>query len=130
MAIRRGLREASGNILVTLDADGQHDPTEIPKLIQPILDDAETDLVMGKRPSFPYYSEKILTLLTSLRVPCKDVSTGFRAIKRDIVEQMVLQGSVCAVLLSWRLRDMGLEFLVCQSARAHQTKIFASFLSS
>ncbi len=130
-AIQRGLKEASGDIIVTLDADGQHDPTEIPRLLHPILE-GKADLVMGERPSFPHLSEKILTLLTSLRVPCKDVSTGFRAIKRDIVEQMVLQGSVCAVLLSWRLRDMGLEFLVCQSARVRRIRrsIFASFLSS
>lgn len=92
-AIQCGLKEASGDIIVTLDADGQHDPTEIPRLLQPILE-GKADLVMGERPSFPHLSEKILTLLTSLRVPCKDVSTGFRAIKRDIAEQMVLHG-VC-----------------------------------
>ena len=67
-AIRRGMREASGDILVTLDADGQHDPAEIPKLVQPILDN-EADLVMGSRPSFPYWSEWFLTWVTSLRVP-------------------------------------------------------------
>ncbi len=92
-AIRRGLREATGDIIVTLDADGQHDPAEIPMLIQPILDD-EADLVMGARPSFPYLSEKLLTWLTSLRVPCRDASTGFRALRRSIAEKMEVYG-VC-----------------------------------
>jgi glycosyltransferase involved in cell wall biosynthesis len=91
-AIRRGLQEAEGDIIVTLDADGQHDPSEIPRLIQPILD-GEADLVMGERPSFPHFSEKILTWLTSLKVPCKDVSTGFRAIRREIAVQMKLYGA-------------------------------------
>jgi len=92
-AIERGLREAHGEILVTLDADGQHDPAEIPRLVQPIID-GEADLVMGKRPSFPHFSEKVLTWLASLRVPCSDVSTGFRAIRREVVQQMDFHG-VC-----------------------------------
>ena len=92
-AIERGLREARGDIIVTLDADGQHDPSEIPRLIQLIID-GEADLVMGERPYFPHVSEKILTWVTSLRVPCSDVSTGFRAIRREIVQQMNIHG-VC-----------------------------------
>jgi len=91
-AIQRGLREASGDIVVTIDADGQHDPSEIPKLTRPIID-GKSDLVMGKRPSFPHLSEKIITWLTSLNVPCTDVCTGFRAVKREIAEQMELHGT-------------------------------------
>jgi len=53
-----GLRETRGEILVTLDADNQHDPTEIPRLIQPIID-GDADLVMGERQYFPHLSEKI-----------------------------------------------------------------------
>jgi glycosyltransferase involved in cell wall biosynthesis len=89
--IRRGMREAKGDIVVTLDADGQHDPTEIPILVQPILD-GKADLVMGARPSFPYWSEWFLTWLTSLRVPVKDAATGFRAIKQEIAAEMKVYG--------------------------------------
>ena len=91
-AIQRGLREAHGDIIVTLDADGQHNPAEIPQLVKPIIE-GKADLVMGERPSFPHLSEKILTWLTSLRVPCSDVSTGFRAIKREIAQEMKLYGT-------------------------------------
>jgi glycosyltransferase involved in cell wall biosynthesis len=92
-AVISGLQAARGYIIVTIDADGQHDPNEIPKLVQPILED-KTDLVMGVRPYFPHLSERILTWLTSLRVQCSDVSTGFRAIKKEIVEKMQFPG-VC-----------------------------------
>ena len=91
-AIRRGISEATGDILVTLDADGQHDPADIPRLIQPILEGG-ADLVMGVRPSFPHLSERILTWLTNLRVPCSDASTGFRAIRREIAQKMRLNGA-------------------------------------
>lgn len=90
-AIERGLHEASGDIIVTLDADGQHDPGDIPRVIQPIIE-GKADLVMGERPHFPYLSEKILTWLTNLRVPCNDAATGFRAIKHEVARKMRLHG--------------------------------------
>src|SRR3972149_3064522 len=50
-ALSTGLEFAKRNdfdIAVTLDADGQHDPSEIPKLIQPILSQ-QSDFVVGSR---------------------------------------------------------------------------------
>ena len=133
-AIRRGFREASGDIIVTLDADGQHDPTEIPKLIQPILDD-EADLVMGARPSFPYWSEWFLTWLTSLRVPCKDVSTGFRAIKIEYAKKLRLYGEcTCgtfvleAARLGARVRSVPISIRDREGPRRIQTRHLRQFL--
>ncbi len=91
-ATERGLREATGDIIVTMDADGQHDPSEIPRLIEPILR-GEADLVMGVRPELPYMSERMLTSLTSIRVPIGDASTGFRAVRRGIAREMSLHGA-------------------------------------
>ncbi len=59
-ATQVGLKEASGDIIVTLDADGQHDPADIPRVIKPILE-GKADMVMGVRPNFPYFSERALT---------------------------------------------------------------------
>ena len=91
-ALQRGMTEASGDIIVTLDADGQHNPAEIPRLTQLIIDN-NADLVIGLRPSFPHFSEKILTWLTNLRVPCRDASSGFRCIRREIAAEMNLHGA-------------------------------------
>ncbi|MCK4582011.1 glycosyltransferase family 2 protein, partial [Candidatus Bathyarchaeota archaeon] len=91
-ATELGLREATCDIIVTLDADGQHDPSEIPSLIKPILR-GEADLVMGIRSELPYLSERILTSLTSIRVPIGDASTGFRAVRREIAREMSLHGA-------------------------------------
>ncbi len=91
-ATELGLREATCDIIVTLDADGQHDPSEIPSLIEPILRGG-ADLVMGIRPELPYLSERILTSLTSIRVPIGDASTGFRAVRREIAREMSLHGA-------------------------------------
>lgn len=91
-ATERGLREATGDVIVTLDADGQHDPSEIPVLVEPILG-GEADLVMGVRPELPYMSERVLTWLTSMRAPVGDASTGFRAVRRDVAGEMRLHGA-------------------------------------
>ena len=90
-ATQVGLREASGDIIVTLDADGQHDPAEIPRVIKPMVD-GKADLVMGVRPSFPHFSERALTWLTSLRVHVDDASTGFRAVTKVVARKMELHG--------------------------------------
>lgn len=91
-ATERGLGEATGDVIVTLDADGQHDPSEIPRLVEPILR-GDADLVMGVRPELPYLSERVLTWLTSMRVPIGDASTGFRAVRRGIAGEMRLHGA-------------------------------------
>jgi glycosyltransferase involved in cell wall biosynthesis len=50
-AVRTGLkaaRQEGADIVVKIDADGQHDPADIARLVRPILDDA-ADLVYGDR---------------------------------------------------------------------------------
>jgi len=47
-AILTGLTHAKGDIIVTLDSDGQHIPQEIPNLIKPLLKN-ECDIVIGSR---------------------------------------------------------------------------------
>jgi len=97
-AFKRGVREAKGDIIVTLDADGQHSPSEIPRLLAPILN-GEADMVLGVREELPHFSERVLTKLTGLRVKCSDVSTGFRAMKKSLAERMELHGTcLCGIL--------------------------------
>jgi len=50
-ALRDGIREATARdsgVLVTIDADGQHPPEEIPRLLRPI-EEGRADLVLGAR---------------------------------------------------------------------------------
>ncbi|MDA3916044.1 MAG: glycosyltransferase family 2 protein [Deltaproteobacteria bacterium] len=90
-ALRLGydiLMRAGVNICVTMDADCQHNPDEIPNLIKPILND-KADIVIGSRilGSFErdslfrisgvYFFSFIVTSLTGLKIT--DPSSGFRA---------------------------------------------------
>ncbi|MHA1479610.1 MAG: glycosyltransferase family 2 protein, partial [Promethearchaeota archaeon] len=47
-ALITGFKSATGNIIITLDSDGQHKPEEIEKMLKPILQD-KADLVIGSR---------------------------------------------------------------------------------
>jgi len=98
-SLKVGLESVVGDVIVTLDADGQHDPDEIPLLLGPILEE-KAEMALGTRATIPYFSERVINRLTRLRVSVKDASTGFRAIKTDIARRMDLHGSCsCGTLI-------------------------------
>jgi len=97
-AVRLGLEIASNPIVVFIDADGSHEPKDIPKLIKPIREDI-ADLVIGSRMTggsdelFSDFYEfirltgsMIINLAINYRwnVRLSDTQNGFRAIVRDI----------------------------------------------
>lgn len=85
-------KNVDADILVLLDGDGQHNPDEIPLLIEPILK-GEADMVNGSRflvkagnevPNYRRVGQEVLTLLTNLasRRKVTDSQNGFRAFSR------------------------------------------------
>lgn len=89
-ALRAGFRNATGNIIVTIDADGQHDPSDILRLTKPILE-GKADVVIGARETMTL-SEEVISGLTRLKVKVSDASSGFRALRRDLALEMKLKG--------------------------------------
>jgi glycosyltransferase involved in cell wall biosynthesis len=83
------------HVIVTLDADGQHPPAEIPRLLAPILS-GEADLVLGARErtrSMPlgrrvtnWLSARLATRIAGQGV--RDAQTGFRAFTRALAERV------------------------------------------
>jgi len=90
-ALKTGFTAAKGDIIVTIDGDGQHNPNEIPKLLAPILED-NADLVMGKRKVIPRASEGLINRIVQLEVDCKDTGSGFRALKKELLDKMTIYG--------------------------------------
>ena len=89
-------RRLNADILVTLDADGQHDPKEIPRLVKPILQ-GEADLVVGSRfrgateqPGWRLGGVKIITWAAriGLGLPpsMTDAQSGFRAYSKKAIK--------------------------------------------
>ena len=93
-AIKSGIRIASGEILVFMDADGQHDPEEIGVLLSHFPD---YDMVVGARGK-GYHSSwrralgnKIYNRFASYvaKFQIMDLTSGFRAIKADIARNLI-----------------------------------------
>jgi glycosyltransferase involved in cell wall biosynthesis len=97
-AVKCGFREAGGEVVVTMDADGEHRAGDIPCLAAPLLA-GQADLVLGARPHIARISERFLNRLTRLRVRgVSDTGTGLRAMRRELALQLELEGRcICGV---------------------------------
>jgi len=93
-------RALNADLLLTVDADGQHDAKEIPKLIRPILE-KKADVVIGSRflqqnrdmPLYRRFGIKVLTKMTNRsreKGTLTDAQCGFRAYNRKAIESLVL----------------------------------------
>jgi len=86
-------RKMGADVFVTLDADGQHDAGEIPRLVEPILRDG-ADVVIGNRFSFDAsvpavrrWGNRVLSFLTNLSAGgVEDTQSGFRAYSRKALD--------------------------------------------
>lgn len=92
----RKAMEMDADVMVTLDADGQHSPEEIPKLILPILN-GESDIAIGSRflgghNDIPAYRRFGIKLITSLvrSTGFSDALCGFRAYGKTAIESLAL----------------------------------------
>lgn len=88
-ALRTGFAAVESPIVVTLDADGEHDPGDVDRLVEPIVAD-EADLVFGAREHVPRPSERLLNVLATRALPLTDTGTGFRALRTDVARQLSL----------------------------------------
>lgn len=106
-AFRTMLREAIGmgaDVLVTIDADGQFDPGDIPVLVEPVLAGAAQVATASRfadadmTPNMPaikkWGNRRVARLVSRLTGhEFHDVSCGFRAYSREALLQLTVQGA-------------------------------------
>lgn len=93
-AVKTGLRNATGDVVLLLDADGQHPPEDIERVLEPI---GEYDLVVGARTRDSesarirdfgnFIFNRLATYLSGREIP--DLTSGFRAMKRDHIMEFI-----------------------------------------
>jgi len=94
-AVKAGARIAEGEVLVFLDADGQHEPADIPRLLEKL--DEGYDMVVGARSSSSHANTArlaangiynvIASMVTGHRIP--DLTSGFRAVNADLFRKFL-----------------------------------------
>ena len=100
--IKRGIEKSSGDIIIIQDADLEYDPSDIPKLINPI-NNGDADVVYGsrfigsdeKRVLFYWHSlgNKFLTTLSNMfsNLNLTDMECCYKAFKSEIIKNITLK---------------------------------------
>lgn len=129
-AYKIGAESARNNILVFIDADGSHEPSDIPKLVQLIICE-QADMVIASRMmggSDEFHGNTsnylrmigggLITLIINLRYKTQltDVLNGFRAIKRDVFLSLKLKANDFDIEHEMIIRCLRMGFKVKETA--------------
>jgi len=97
-ALQRGLRESLAmgfDFVITMDADGQHNPDEISKFLESYASD-KNDLIIGYRDfsKMPFIRRLANTIggwlfAWAMRVPIKDNQSGYRLLSKDLITKVL-----------------------------------------
>jgi glycosyltransferase involved in cell wall biosynthesis len=132
-ALSVGLRRAVGETVVLMDADGQDDPNEVPRMLATLADGV--DLVTGQRSVrndrfLKRHTSRLYNATTRVvtGVPGTDHNSGFKAMTAEVAASLELYGELhryIPVLAAWQGFSIT-ELPVQHHARRHGTSKFGA----
>ena len=127
-AIRVGAIAVTHPIVVFMDADGSHDPADIPRLVDPILDN-RADLVVGSRATggsdelhgdidklFRMVGADIILIGINMRFKqnLTESQNGFRAIRTDVIRSLNLKENITTIEQEMMMKALKRGFIVTE----------------
>jgi UDP-N-acetylglucosamine---dolichyl-phosphate N-acetylglucosaminyltransferase len=120
-ALRTGIEAAlmeDPDVIVTFDADGQHDPQDILNVSRPIVN-VEADVVIGERnfkemPSSKKFGNEVMNIITMMfyGIKVKDSQSGLRAFNKKAAETIIINA-----------RDYGVSSEIIGEVKRHELKL-------
>lgn len=127
-ALRLALDAAASDIVVFIDADGSHDPNDIPAMVAPIKA-GQADMVIGSRGKggsdelhgtieqfIRYVGSQLIMLAINYRwnVRLTDSQNGFRAIRREVGQRLGLKANLTTIEQEMLMRALKLGYRVSE----------------
>jgi glycosyltransferase involved in cell wall biosynthesis len=116
-------REINAELLVTIDADGQHKIEDIKKVIKPVVD-GQADISIGSRfleendnaPKYRKLGIKIITKVTnaSLSEKITDAQSGFRAYNNKVLQALTPSDSGMGISTEILIKSSGLGLKIAE----------------
>ena len=134
--------KAGADIVVMVHPDYQYDPTLLPQIIQPIIDN-QADVVLGSRlmgsspmaqgmPWWKYISNRFLTELENqvFGLKLSEYHTGYRAFRREVLEQVNVEMNSDAFIFDQEIMAQIVEIKMRITEVAVPTRYFAQASSA
>ena len=127
-AIRVGAGEAKYPIIVFMDADGSHDPADIPALVKDIQD-GKADLTIGSRgkggsDELHGDVEKLIRMIGSdiiliginlrWKQHLTDCQNGFRAVRRDVILSLGLKENISTIEQEMTMKCLKMGYVITE----------------
>jgi len=102
-AVRIGIEQAKGDLIMIQDADFEYDPNDVPSLLQPFIE-GRADVVYGSRfkpnatqvhRTYHYYVNRFLTISSNLLsgIHLTDMETCYKIFRADLLKAMNLKSN-------------------------------------
>ncbi len=136
MALRRGLQAASGDYLVTIDADGSMDPGEIPRFVAALVGGA--DFAKGSRfchgggtSDMEWYrrlGNAVLTRIVRLAFGGRysDLCYGYNAFRSDAVDRLALDADGFEIETLMNIRALRADLEITEVPSYEAARLFGS----